>query len=139
MKRWKKIAGILLLVILAAGGYGLYLYTKKPPDTRKMKARADITAAKLVEEFKTDEAKAGAKYIDKVIIVSGVVSSIEKQHDQATVSLKSDDMLSNVVCSFYSDELTSLDGVSEGKEIRVKGNCTGMLSDVILNKCSIVN
>ena len=139
MKRWKKITGILLLAALAAGGYGLYQYTRKPPDTRKIKPKAALTASQLVQEFKTDEAKAGAKYIDKVITVSGVISSVEKKADQATVSLRTEDPLSNVVCSFYSDELKSLEGFSEGKNIRIKGNCTGMLSDVILNKCSVVD
>lgn len=139
MKRWKKIVGFVLLIAVIAGSYGLYLYTKKPPDTRKMKARADISAKQLLEEFKTDETKAGEKYIDKVIIVSGTVGTIEKKPGQATLTFRSDDPLSSVVCSFYSDELKSLEGLAEGKEIRVKGNCTGMLSDVILNKCSVVD
>lgn len=139
MKRWKKMLISLLLLVLVAAGYGFYLYYKKPPDVRKLDAQFTLNAADLVNEFNHDENAANKKYVDKIIAVKGSISDIQVDTSgQATVFLESGDPMSAVTCSFYQGEANTVKQLQKGMQATIKGNCTGKLSDVILNKCSIV-
>lgn len=132
----KLIYGFLFL--LAVGVVcGLYLYNQKPPDTREEKAEFEITATDLVRQFATNEEVANRKFVDKVLIVSGIIDQIQFTAAEASVMLSSGDPMSGVTCSFYSDEIATLKDLRQGKQVRIKGKCTGKLMDVILNNCSL--
>lgn len=137
MKKWQKVLVVIVVLVVAAGSYGWYLYTKKPADTREMKADYELQASQLVNEFRQNEAKAVERYVDKVLIVSGKIASIENNNDQTTIALDAGDPMSYVTCSFYRDESRLPGNLAAGSEIKVKGNCTGILTDVVLNKCSL--
>ena len=139
MKVWKKVLAAIVFFFLAAGGYGWYLYTKSPADIRKMDADFSIHASRLVNDFKQDESKAVERYVDKILIVSGRIAAIEKNKGQITIALDAGDPMCYVACSFYSNEINSPGNLVPGATIQVKGNCTGMLTDVVLNKCSLVH
>jgi hypothetical protein len=138
MRSWKKIVTGILLLALAAAGYGWFLYQKPPPDVREQKAGIEIAAVELLKAFQQDETAANAKYVDKVLIVSGTVASVQTDSSgQATLSLQTNDLLAAVTCSFYQDD-EGVKKIKAGSMARIKGICTGMLADVVLNKCSIV-
>ena len=139
MKKWQRALAAIVVFFLAAGGYGWYLYTKSPADIRKMDADLSIHASRLVNDFKQDESKAVERYVDKILIVSGRIAAIEKNKGQITIALDAGDPLSYVACSFYNNEINSSGNLVPGATIQVKGNCTGMLTDVVLNKCSLVH
>lgn len=127
---------ILILILGVIGGlYGIYLFNKKPLDTREQKADFEITSDQLIKEFSTDEATASKKYVDKVLLVDGKVSEVNLT--SATVFLESTDPLTGVTCSFYRDESLQLKDLKVGDRVKVKGKCTGKLSDVVLNNCSL--
>jgi len=139
MKRLKKILTPLLLLVLAAAGYGWYAFNKKPADVRQQSADMEIKAKDLLQLFQQNEAAANARYVDKVIVVSGVVLSMQTDAEgKTTLSLDTGDPMATVTCSFYNEETAALKQINKGNPVRVKGICTGMLSDVILNKCSLV-
>jgi len=139
MKRIKKIVTAVLLVVLAAAGYGWYVFNKKPADVRQQSADVEIKAKDLLQLFQQNETAANARYVDKVIVVSGVVQSIQTDAlGKMTLSLDTGDPMATVTCSFYNEETAVLKRINNGSPVRVKGICTGMLSDVILNKCSLV-
>jgi len=138
MKTWKKLLYAFLVIFFAAAGFGFYLYNKKPADVRKLSANYELSAASLLEDFNKDEKAATLKYLEKVIAVTGKVADIKVDASgQATVFLDSGDPLAGVTCSFYDEEAKSLAGVQKGSTVTIKGNCTGKLMDVVLNKCSI--
>jgi hypothetical protein len=138
MRSWKKIVTAMVILALAAAGYGWYLYQKAPPDIRKEKGGIEITSVDLLKAFQENETAANAKYVDKVLIVSGTVTGIQTDSSgQATVSLQTNDMLAAVTCSFYQDA-EGVKKITTGSAVRIKGVCTGMLTDVVLNKCSLV-
>jgi len=139
MKKWKKILLGILLVAIAAAGYGFYMYNKKPADVRTLTANYELTAAALLADFNKDETAANTKYLDKVIAVSGKVTEIklEPATGQATVTLDSGDPMAAITCSFYNDETASVKNLKQGDAVVIKGKCTGKLMDVVLNKCSI--
>ncbi|OQP64007.1 hypothetical protein A3860_21540 [Niastella vici] len=137
MRTWKKIITGVIVLALAAAGYGWFLYQKPPPDIRKEKGGIEITAIELLKAFQQDEMAGNAKYVDKVLIVSGIVNGIQTDSSgQATVTLRTNDLLAAVTCSFYQDD-EGVKKIKTGAPVRIKGICTGMLSDIVLNKCSL--
>jgi hypothetical protein len=137
MRSWKKIIAALLILALAGGSYGWYQYQKAPPDIRKEKGGIEITAIDLLKEFQQNETASNTKYVDKVLVVTGMVTEVQTDSSgQATVYLQTNDLLSAVTCSFYQND-ESINKVKAGSPARIKGVCTGMLSDVVLNKCSL--
>lgn len=138
MRSWRKIITGMIILALAAAGYGWFQYQKAPPDIRKQKAGIEISAVELLKTFQQDEVAANAKYVDKVLIVSGTVTNIQTDSSgQATVSLQTNDLLAAVTCSFYQDD-EGVKKLKAGSLAHIKGICTGMLADVVLNKCSLV-
>ena len=137
MKR-KPIWALLLLVVLITAGGVLYYYYKKPPDIRRSTAHYQTTAPALLAEFNQNESTANAKYLDKIVIVEGTISNIEPDGGSPAVFLETGDPMAAVTCSFYNTESAALKNLKTGTTIKIKGVCTGMLTDVVLNKCSIV-
>ena len=139
MQRWKKIVIGILVIALAAAGYGYYLFNKKPADVRTEKPSYEIEAAALLADFNKDEEAANQKYLDKVIAVKGKVAEIKMDTvtGQATVFLDSGDPMAAISCSFYDDEAAAVKQLTKGTETIIKGQCTGKLMDIVLNKCSI--
>lgn len=139
MKKWKKFLLAVLVIAVASATYGYYLIHKKPADVRRLSAKYELTSTILVNEFIESEAAANKKYLDKVVSVKGNVADIKVgPAGQVTIFLESDNPLSSVTCSFYDDEAKSVRTIQKGDEIIVKGICTGILMDVVLNKCSII-
>jgi hypothetical protein len=138
MRSWKKIIMAVLVLAFAGAGYGWYQYQKAPPDIRQEKSGVEIAAVELLKAFQQDETAASTKYVDKVLIVSGAVTGVQTDSSgQATVTLQTNDLLAAVTCSFYQDD-EGAKKIKTGTTARIKGVCTGMLTDVVLNKCSLV-
>lgn len=139
MKNWKKILIAITIIGFVAAGYGFYMYNKKPADVRTIKANFELTAAALVADYNKDETAANLKYLDKVIDVKGTITEVKVDiaTGQATVILDSGDPMAAVTCSFYNEEAAAVKKLVQGTEVVIKGNCTGKLMDVVLNKCSI--
>ncbi len=137
MKR-KPAWTLLLLVVITAAGFALYYYYKKPPDIRKAAAHYETTAPALLADFNQNESTANAKYLDQVIIVEGTISNVELNGESPAVFLETGDPMAAVTCSFYNTESAALKSLKTGTTIKIKGVCTGMLTDIVLNKCSIV-
>ncbi|THU39569.1 hypothetical protein FAM09_13790 [Niastella caeni] len=139
MRRWKKIVTAIVVMLLAGILYGWYLYNKEPADTRQQAATVQIEASALVKTFLQNEAAANRQYVDKLIIVSGNISGAHLEADgHATLFLETGDPLAVVTCSFYNEEAATVKNIPVGSVVSIKGICTGILTDVILNKCSLV-
>ncbi len=126
------LGGIVLLGLLAIGVFFFY-----PQDSVKgQKADIEISAAALYESYSADEAKGNAAYIDKVIEVSGTVEEILTDEQDATVFvLRAPDAMGGVLCTLDAGQEGKAKEVSVGDVVTLKGQCTGMLMDVVLNKC----
>jgi hypothetical protein len=136
------IRNLLLFVIILAvigGLIGLYMYNKKNPDLSKVKADYVLQVSQLVNEFNQDETSASAKYIDKIVEVTGPVASIETTSDSTmNVTLADNNQMSGVICTFHGITNPASIEVKEGEIITVRGVCSGMLMDVLLNDCVII-
>lgn len=130
------IISFFLLIIL--GAVLVYLWTFRKSDLSVGSEKADfkLTANELIQSFENNEELANAAYLDKVIVVTGSVSNISEDSLTVTVYLKEEGAISGILCSF-NKSVVNTDKISIGKEVNVKGICSGYLLDVILNRCSL--
>jgi tRNA_anti-like len=133
----------LLIIAVALGAIGLliglYMFNKKDPNLSKVKPDYVIEVTSLVNEFSQDENAASAKYVDKVLEVTGPVQGIEPTSDSTmNVTLSAENQMAGVICSFKSTADPSSQNIKEGEIITIRGVCSGMLMDILLNNCVIV-
>ena len=132
----KKVASVifgLLIVIVVA-----YLIVMNLPKASVKNKEADfrLSATELYEAFETDEKKANKQYIGKTMVVKGRVVSVEEDDKGSPVLiLDGGGDMGGVLCTFEGD--TKLQ-IQPGEEATVKGLCTGVLMDVVLNKCVLL-
>ena len=66
-----------------------------------------------------------------------LLDDIATEGEIVSLTLKSPDEISGVICSF--DKTALPEKLPEiGDTIKIKGMCSGYLLDVVLNKCSLV-
>lgn len=132
-----KRLGILILLILAGiAAAGIYFFNKPLTDLISEDADVRISAEKLFEEFNTDEETANSKYLDKIVEVEGEVREVINANGETMLVLKSKDDLFGVSCKLSSHEKNT---PVKNQKVKIKGICAGLLSDVILTRCHIVN
>ncbi|MFN8699646.1 MAG: OB-fold protein [Flavobacteriales bacterium] len=137
----KKIIIGLVIALVAGGAYGLYLWNKPKRTSASEEATASLPAAALYAAFSADAAAANAKYLDKVIEVSGIVSTVETSSDGIiTITLDTDDPMAAVTCTFSPGTSST---AAAGQPITLKGICSGIQGDmmpaVILSQCTQSN
>ncbi len=138
MKPYVKIA-LFVVLFIAIGSIlaALILYNKKQPDTSKIKPDFAITATALQKEFEDNEKAASDKYINKIIEVSGTITTVTPADSADTnISLKTGNDMSAVNCAFqkYIDPTN----FKAGDLITLRGVCSGFLMDVLLKDCSVI-
>jgi hypothetical protein len=102
-----------------------------------------MAATDLYKEFTADKAGAGTKYNGKVIIVTGNLTKTENTDTLVTsVFVFNQGMFGDegLRCTMLPKYREQAGKIPPGSEIKIKGYCTGFNdSDVILDKCSIIN
>lgn len=131
------IIGILIAAILG-GAYAYYMFNKKVESISNKKADFTISANELFDAFDGDEEAANAKYIGKIIEITGAVESVESNDTSANVVLIADNaLIGGINCQM--EKGVSLEGISEGSQTKLKCECQGFLMNVVLNNCVKVN
>ncbi|MDP4222800.1 MAG: hypothetical protein Q8868_05745 [Bacteroidota bacterium] len=138
MKPVYRIALIIVFFLALAGILaGIYLFELQHKDLSKVKPDFKMSAEELYKAFETDEALASSKYVEKVIEVSGTIESIKPgEENSVNVSLKTGSAMGSVICTFQ--KLPSGNQLKEGQNAVIRGECSGYLTDVLLNDCSAV-
>lgn len=133
MKKWLKVLLILFGIgIIAAAGLVYWFYNKPARDVTQEKG-VQLTAQNLYDAFKTNEADANAKYLDKAIELTGEVGAVSVNQDGNTVvDFKTNDPLVVINCTFKTKPGT----LTPGQTITFKGICTGYIPDanVVINE-----
>ncbi|NQW36966.1 MAG: hypothetical protein HQ471_08180 [Flavobacteriales bacterium] len=126
----KKIA-IIVLIIVVIAGYSGYKYVFKGPRDVSSEIAAFITTANALKtEFVLDQNRANTKYLGKTINVSGKVT--EKTKESITLD-------NGVVCVLSSIATNNIDVNSE---VKIKGKVDGfddLFEQVKLTESSLVN
>jgi uncharacterized protein (UPF0333 family) len=137
-----KILVVFTTIVLLATIAGIYFYNKPHMDYSKIKPEYKLTALSLYSEFEQDEIAANKKYLDKVLEVTGSVAAVN-YNTNGTVSLYLEDPMFGVTCTveILNDvyKIDTFHHIEVGHIIKVKGRCDGMLSDVRISKCHIID
>ncbi|MBN1950708.1 MAG: hypothetical protein JW801_05865 [Bacteroidales bacterium] len=139
MSRKLLIILISFLLIAGIGGFLAYrmVFQDAPLSVENEKADFVISAAALVSAFETNESQAMKRYGGKIIEVHGEIDEITIKETSTTIVLKSPEDLFGVLCTFDSS-VANAGSFRKGSAITVKGICNGYLTDVALNKCSLI-
>jgi hypothetical protein len=132
----KILFSVLAIIVLAGLGFWFFIFYKPTHFKRNVANEKAIivTAPDIVKEYQSNEAEANVKYLNKTIAVTGEISDMNTDQDgHLTITLKSNDAMSNVFCTLHS--FTEKPKI--GSTITVKGICTGFLSDVVLTEAMI--
>lgn len=127
MKKKVLITGAAILIIVLAGAYIWYGYLYKGArNVTGEDAAYTLTAESLTADYQAGQQTADAKYLNKTIAVSGVVTTVA----DSVVTLND-----KVFCGFEKkmDE-------PEGKEVTIKGRCIGydeLFGEVKLDQCTL--
>jgi hypothetical protein len=130
------VGAIVLITIVLAS---LFLFNEKTTDLSKVNPEFTLTAQELFDAFSMDELSANEKFIGKVVQVDGNVSSIEYAGDSiVSIILMNEDQFAGIACTFQNDSEYPFNKISEGDTLTVRGICLGMLVDVLLNYCVVI-
>lgn len=138
MKTKRIISAVLLLAIVGAI-VAYKMYNKPHVDVADTKSDVLLTADKILSEFSLDENAANAKYLEKIIEVSGEIANITTEKEKGIITLKTNDDFGSVLCHLSEASTKKMQSLKIGESIKLKGICTGFLMDVILIKCEIIN
>ena len=125
---------IIAIALIAAIAFGVYYYVFVYSSQHRRQVQSEIgiviTADSLVAKYQIDEKLANSLYLNKAVVVTGVILSIDKnQEGKTTLVLGRSDSFSNVSVTMIS---TAPSTQKAGTPITIKGLCTGALSDVVI-------
>jgi len=138
MKKHIMIALFVVFFMALAGILAaLYLFNLQHKDLLKVKPDFVFTATDLQKAFDEDEAAATAKFVNKIIEVTGIIESVKTgEGNILSVTLKTGSVFSSVICTFPPGTDSSVFVV--GKQVVIRGECSGLLMDILLNNCVVV-
>lgn len=129
----------MLLSLFTVLGFAYYLYNKPHQGISDKTPAFILLAETLVRDYELDEKKANAKYLGKVVEVFGIIS--EKSMNEKgifNVTLQGSD-LAGIGCEFEKKNQKELIILKEGQKIKIKGICAGVLMDVVLVDCVLID
>ena len=131
MNKIKTILLLIVAIVLLGSAYAWFFIWNKPQQNVQSATAIPVQATILFSEYSTNEKAANAKYIDKIVEVTGEVSSVSKNAEgKWVVLLKTDDLMFGVNCTMEEDVR-----IKEAETVSLKGICTGYLTDVVLIRC----
>lgn len=119
MKR-KIIIGIVLLIVVV-GSVAAWKYFEKATNYAEKDPEVIVTVTEMVQAFEQDTAKAASRFMDKIIRVSGTVTSI----DSSAVVLGEEGNASSVVVGLDERNKQSMFLLKEGANAVLQGKFSG--------------
>lgn len=121
----KKFIWVALLAIVGGGAYAYYLFNKPVTSMSDQKSEIALESAQLFAAFKADENAANARYLGKIVAVSGTIREVRVVDGITKITLAAGDESENVLF-----ELEPLAGQNQpnyqvGQPCTLKGECAG--------------
>ena len=135
----RKILAIVAVLLVIGAAVGYYMWNKPHRTAEDEKPVATLTADELFNQFNTDAAGSNAKYLDKVIQVSGVVNSVKTTETKETkIALQTPDEMGIAEISVILKAGEKADDIKDGTTVALKGICSGFNTDVELRQAVII-
>jgi len=129
-----------MAIILAIFFGALTVWNAPKASVKSTPADFTLSATELFQEYSENQAVADKKFINQVMEVKGAIFEVSQDQQGATVFLlTTGEKEAGVLCTMELGESKKVKGKKVGDIITVKGHCTGMLMEVVLNRCTLVN
>ena len=130
---------IIVIALIAAIAFSAYYYIFVYSSNNHRQVQSEtgivITSDSLVAKYQADENLANSLYLNKAVVVTGNLLSIDKnQEGKTTLVLGRADSFSNVSVTMISNSPITQ---KVGEFITIKGLCTGALSDVVITDAAV--
>ena len=124
----------IAIIFIAAIAFSIYYYVFIYSSQHRRQVQSEtaivITSDSLVAKYQADEKLANSLFLNKAVVVTGQIISIDKnQEGKITLVLGHTDSFSNVSITMNSSAPITQ---KIGETITIKGLCTGALSDVVI-------
>ena len=137
----KKLIIIVLILVISVIAFSLYMYYKPSKDMLKAKPDIEISSREFITDYSLDETLGNKKYVGKIIAVKGEIFSIQSNEKGIGTIFLEDDFF-GISCTMDSLYFLSvkdmLNSTKEGSFIRIKGRCNGILTNIQMSSCVIV-
>jgi pectate lyase len=139
-KKTRNVIITLGLLLILGGCAAMYVWhiAMKSPETGKEYSGAVLVVkpSDLAKEYTTDEKAADAKYLQKVLKITGTVTETEKSQDGLlTVIVETGDPSLPIQCAMEDKNVN----VTKGQNVTIQGTCTGStITGVSLTKAFII-
>jgi polyisoprenoid-binding protein YceI len=135
MKKKIIVALSIITVLIAAAFITLKIMTKNAERNVATEKAINLTATELASIYKNYEDSANKLYLNKTIQLTGIISTIsENQNSQMDAIIMTSDSLPAINCTI--DVLYKI--INAADTITLKGICTGILSNINLINCIVV-
>jgi hypothetical protein len=123
--KYKKILLGLFIVLLAGAGVVWYIFTEKFTDTANRKSDFTVNAMDFIKEFRQNANMANRKYTEKIVVVNGIVSTIEAADTTANIKFTNASTGDYIIFAFQQQHLADAKKLKEGQQVSIKGSCSG--------------
>ncbi len=131
---WRLVAVAIGPVVAFAAftAIGRYLENKTFDNTADIAPAYTVEAFDLIREFDRNDSAAGKKYLDKIVLVHGRISEIDRAND-STINIRFIDTTgSYAIFPFYSQALQEVRSLQAGDSVGIKAACSGDVYSEIL-------
>jgi len=141
-ENWNKLGlEVLLVAVVVVVSVACESDQQVQEEVSTTETAVTVSASTIVDDYKNNEVAADEKYKGKVVEVSGTIESIAKDvMDTMYVTLAGggEFEMRSVQCYFADSEKDKLASLSKGSRLTVKGRCEGLMMNVQLKGCTIV-
>jgi tRNA_anti-like len=127
------VGGAVLIMIMVNSMQEAYQLQHAPDAKAKVSAEAiPVSAVSLQNEYALNEDSAAKKYKDKLVLVNGKITEIDKYHTgESYIIFEKSNEASNIKLEGTFKKETAIDSLSKGQEVSVQGTLS-FVKDVIL-------
>ena len=112
------------------------------PETELTSAEIELTVEELLATYETEGVAADAKFVDKILKITGVVERTEVKEAldiyYITLTGAETSSLQSVRCTFHRMYGAELSQLTPGQTVTVRGKYDGSIIDISLRDCTLV-
>lgn len=125
------------LVLITGVSIIVYYFNIKFEDSATLKPDYKIDVISFINEFSENQLASNKKYTEKIIQLTGKISTLEQA--DTTVNVKFVDSLtgSYVICAFQQQHVGETSALQTGDSVTIKGSCSGGIYSNILETNAI--
>lgn len=131
----KKSAWIIIGPVIAFASYKIgekYVMAETFTSTNDIKEDYTVIANDLIREFISNDTAANNKYREKIIVVNGKTTLVERLSDSTTTIQFADSTGSYIAFSFEKEQYEQVKEIKTGDQVSLKGSCSGSIYSEIL-------